>query len=98
MDRIYKAAQATAAGGTASIASKRTATLDWFITRGIDQQQVYDFLGVKGMDDIGVEEIIRLKGVANAVTEGEISLHAIFNPPKDEQETADLDKALGEKP
>jgi len=93
-DRIYKAAQA-ASVGKGTLDQKRTAALEWFAKRGQDAEKVYALLDVKGYEDLGIDEIIRLRGIVNAIQDGDTTVEQIFNPQPEQTEGASkLDEAL----
>ena len=93
-DQVFRAAMQASVGDTDTIAAKREVALSWFGEGGIQPEQVYELLKVHGIDDIGVEQIIRLRGIVNALKDSETTLDAIFNPPKGEEATQELDDAL----
>jgi hypothetical protein len=39
---------------------------------------VFKLLGVGGLDDIGEDELVTLRGLANAIKEGEMTLESVF--------------------
>lgn len=94
VDRIYRKAMAASVGNLDTVAAKRTAAMEYFGGKGYQPEQIYALLKVEGLEDIGVEEIIRLRGIVNAVKQGDATLEGIFNPPKGEEATQELDKAL----
>lgn len=96
-DRVYKAAQ-LASVGKGTMDQKRTAAIDWFSKQGIKPEQIYRLLEVDGLDDVGIEEIITLRGVVNAIKDGDTTLELVFNPPKSSAESAKLDEALAGSP
>ena len=98
VDPIYKAAQ-LASVGKGTIESKRTAALDYFAKQGYAPEAIYEFLGVKGLQDVGIDEIIELRGIINAVKDGETTLQETFNPQAAQsEEAAKLDEALAGSP
>lgn len=95
--KLYEQAQ-KASLGEGTMDAKRTAALDWFGQAGILPEQVYNMLGIEGLEDLGVDEIIDLKGIANAVKGGDTTLEMVFNPPKHSEKTSDLNQALAPDP
>ena len=93
-DRIYQAAMKASVGDLQTIAAKRAAAVNFFSTRGVDPETLYAKLRVEGLDDIGVEEIIRLRGFANAIKDGELSIETLFGAASEEEATDDLNAAL----
>ena len=94
VDRIYRKAMAASVGNVKTVEAKRTAAMEYFGEKGYQPEQIYALLKVEGLEDIGVEEIIRLRGIVNAVKGGDATLEGIFNPPKGEEATQELDEAL----
>lgn len=95
---IYQAAQ-LASVGKGTVEQKRTAALDYFAKAGYAPDVVYEFLGVKGLQDVGIEEIVLLRGIINAIKEGETTLEETFNPkPVVSEEATKLDEALAGAP
>jgi hypothetical protein len=93
-DRVYKAAQ-EASVGKGTLDQKRTRALDYFGKAGVAPEAVYALLGVGGFDDLGIEQIIQLRGIVNAIKDGETTLEEVFNPEPPQSEAASkLDAAL----
>lgn len=77
---IYEDARAVAKGNIKSLVTNRTAALDWLARRGVPQQMVIDALGVAGIEDIGLEELVTLKGMMTTVKDGEATVETVFAP------------------
>jgi hypothetical protein len=78
VDRIYNEARRVALGDAQSMSTKRLNALAWFKGQGISNEQVFEKLGVAGVDDIGEEEYLTLRGLSNAVKQGETTLEDMF--------------------
>lgn len=63
----------------------RKNTIDWFAKKGVTPKQLFDFLSVKGEQDITSEMVSDLRGVANAIKEGTSTIEEIFIPKVDEK-------------
>lgn len=63
----------------------RKATIDWFANKGVTPKKLFDFLSVKGEQDITSEMVSDLRGVANAINEGTSTIEEIFMPKVDEK-------------
>jgi len=48
---------------------------------GVAKEKVFATLGVKAIDDIGLEHLEVLIGYANAIREGDTTIDEVFNPP-----------------
>ena len=96
-DKVYQAAQ-LASVGKGTLAQKRAAALDWFSKKGYDAVRVYRLLEVGGLEDIGIDQIIELRGIVNAVQDGEATLEDIFDPKPESDAARKLDEALAGMP
>ena len=93
--RVYQAARLASLGKGGTITQKRQNAMEWFGKMGVQEQQVFDLLGVRGLDDIGEDQLITLRGLKTAIQDGETTVEQTFNPPKGRSEGAeDLNEAL----
>jgi hypothetical protein len=95
VNRIYNAAK-QASLGKGTIAEKRENSLEWFGRQGVKPEQVYELLGVQGIDDLGEDQLIALRGLKTAIKDGETTIDATFRAAK-VGGAADLNAALGTK-
>ena len=94
-ESIYIAAREASLGKAGTIAQKRTNAFEWFAKTGMNEAQVCEVLGVKGLDDVGVEELIQLRGLRTALTDGDTTVEQLLaktHEPSDE--TNELNKEL----
>lgn len=94
VDRIYNEARRAALGDAKTMSSKRQNGLAWFRTHGATDAQVFALLNVKGIDDVGEEQYLTLRGLMNSVKEGATTIEQLFRAPTSDG-TADLNAALG---
>lgn len=97
VDRIYQAARKASIGPAGTITQKRQNALATFGKMGVKAEQVFAVLGVNGLDDIGEEELITLRGLLNSIKDGETSVEETFRPNGRSEATADLNAALKAK-
>jgi len=76
---IYDAAQGVAAGSEQTLEKRRAEWIALFEKRGINRAQICRRLGVKGIPDIGLEHIVTLKGIANAIKNNEYTVEEAFS-------------------
>lgn len=94
--KVYRAAQEAAAGDTSTMEARRSGAVSWFSERGVEPEALYRVIGVKGLEDIGSEELITLLGLAQAIKQGETSIEQVFRPSaKESAATDELNDALG---
>lgn len=98
---IYLQAQITARGDVATLPDRRAKAIEWFGSKGIKKERIFDLLEVKGVEDIDLEKLSRLSAIKSAVTNNEASLKNIFpdNDGKDKaaQATDATEAALNKK-
>lgn len=99
---IYEAARKVVAGDAKTLANRRSEALSYLQKLGATQEKVLALLCVGGVEDITLEHLLQLRGLANSVREGEISVDEAFPEPKHDGEAktsrADAAKsALGGK-
>ena len=82
---ILEKAKIVAVGGTASIGEKRVKALEYGAKIGVSQEQIFETLGIQGINDIGVDELIALKGLFNSLKDGETTLEEAFGDPYEKE-------------
>jgi hypothetical protein len=75
---IYEACRKTAVGDARSLANSRAAMLDYFLKMGVPNDRVFATIGIKGIEDITLEHLATLKGMATAIKEGDTSVDEAF--------------------
>ena len=76
---IYEAAKKTAIGDAKTLVQRRAGALEHFTKMGVTKDKVFLTLGVKAIDDIGLDHLEVLIGYANAIRDGETSIDEVFN-------------------
>jgi hypothetical protein len=95
--RIYGEARRASLGKGGTITQKRQKALEWFAKLGIQETQVLEVLGVRGIDDIGEDQLITLRGMVTAIQDGEATVEQMFSRGSDSEKTQGLDEALAGK-
>ena len=80
---IADAARKVAAGTSATLPERRDKQLAWFESKGIKRAAVFTWLGVKGVEDIGLEEMADMIAAANTAKEEGASLSEVFSKPRE---------------
>lgn len=95
---LNKAIKVIAGGKT--IEERRKGAHEWIKTLGINENRVWDVLGVNGIGDVGEKHLIDLLGLKTAIDDGDFKIDEIF-PRMDEaeasEETVNKTQALAEK-
>ena len=79
---VFEQAKQAAIGNVQTLANKRDKALQHMQKLGVTQEAVLATLGVAGVEDIGIDELATLRGLANAIKDGEVSPEQAFAPPK----------------
>lgn len=94
---IYHACRKAAVGDIKTLANRRAAMLEHFQKMGVTGDQVFALLGVKGPEDITLDHLATLKGLATALKDGETTIEEAFgqitSPPKPGQRVSEQQKA-----
>lgn len=94
---MYEAAKATVGGDIKTLPTRRKAALEAFKKQGVSKDQVFAKLGIKGEEDIGLDQIILLGGILTAIKEGDTSIEHAFGesgPTSGTMEAGALNMAL----
>jgi hypothetical protein len=80
---IYEAARATSLGKAQSMSERRQNALEWYRRHGATEKEVFAFLGRNGIDEMDTEDCLTLRGLMNAIKDGEITIEEALKPPGD---------------
>lgn len=97
-NRIYQEARKASLGKGGTITQKRQKALEWFSKLGVKEEEVFTLLGVRGLDDIGEDQLITLRGLVTAIQDGETTVEQTFRAIRTGSEDTDaLNDAIREK-
>jgi hypothetical protein len=85
---IHEEVQQTAVGDVKNLAEKRDAMIEHFKKLKVTPEQIFATLDVKGIEDIGLDELAEMKGYATSIKEGDATAASIFAKPEDEKPKA----------
>lgn len=97
VDRIYAAARKASIGQGGTMTQKRQKALDLFAKMGVRPEEIFKVLAVRGLDDIGEDELVTLRGLLNAIKEGDTTVEMTFRPSSTSRATEEVNAALGTK-
>ena len=78
-DDMYQAARATVMGDFKTLANRRAEALKAFVALGVSHDQIFAKLGVTGIEDIGLEHLVVLRGLITAIKDGDITPEQAFS-------------------
>lgn len=92
-NEVYQAARRTAVGDAQTLANKRSSMFAHFQKLGASREAILAAIGVAGEEDIGLDELATLKGIATAIKEGDTTVEQAFpNPQKQTAEAGTTPK------
>lgn len=93
---IYEDARKVCVGDARTLANRRSDAMARLQKVGATQEMVLRFLDKKGIEDIGLDDLLLLQGVFNSIKEGETTVEKAFAPPPEEthQSRAEVVKEL----
>ena len=91
---IYQAARMVSAGDIKTLAHRRGEAIGYFKQYGITEERVLHTLRKAKLEDVDLEDVATLRGLATAVKDREIDIDAAFPDPAEQER---LDKELLER-
>lgn len=88
---IERQAREVAIGNAETLDKRRHAMLGYFAKMGVDTARLCAYVGKASVDDLTLEDVFTLRGVANAIKDGEAKIDDMFPQPK----KTSLDAVLG---
>lgn len=85
---IHEEVIQTAVGDVKNLSEKRDAMMEHFKKLKVTPEQIFATLDVKGVEDIGLDELAEMKQYATAIKEGDATAASIFAKPDEEKPKA----------
>ena len=94
--RVINKAKKVSLGEATSLEESRKKMLDYFQNIGVDQQHLFDYLSVEKIEEIDIDMVVELRGLATAIKEGTTTVQETFFPkPSAEVATEEVDPSKG---
>lgn len=78
--KVMQKAKKVSLGEATSLEESRKKMLDYFQKIGADQQHIFDYLSVTKIEEIDIDMVVELRGLANAIKEGTTTVQETFFP------------------
>ncbi len=75
---IYRAAREVAIGNAETLGARRSKMMDYFAKMGITSERVCALLEVAGVEDIKLDHLAKLRGLATAIKDGDTTIEDAF--------------------
>ena len=93
---IISRVKEVALGQAIDLETSRQNIIQYFAKLGVNEQQLFGYLGISKIDEIDTEMVFELRATANAIKEGTTTVQETFIKPADEKEAAAKAKAKSE--
>lgn len=77
-DDMYEAARSTAMGDYKTLANRRAEAIKMFQSYGVSAEKICATLGVPGVEDIGLDQLVTLRGMLTAIRDGDTTPEQVF--------------------
>ena len=93
---IISRVKEVALGQAIDLETSRQNIIQYFAKLGVNEQQLFGYLGISKMEEIDTEMVYELRATANAIKEGTTTVQETFIKPTEEKEAAAKAKAKSE--
>lgn len=83
--KVIDKAKKVSLGESMTLETSRAKMLDYFKTIGVEEKQILDYLSIEKIDEIDIDMVVELRGLATAIKEGTTSIKEAFAPKVDEK-------------
>ncbi len=92
IESIYERTREIVRGSAETLAVRRTKAMEYFKGIGVSDKQVFDKLGVRGIDDIDLHRLVTLTGLRSSIKNGEETIAGVFHNEDDVKAQAKTSK------
>lgn len=94
--KVINKAKKVSLGQSMSLEDSRTRMLDYFNKIGVDNKKLLDYLSIEKIDEIDMDMVVELRGLANAIKEGTTTVQeTFFTKPTGDSTTEEVDPSKG---
>lgn len=86
--KVIDKAKKVSLGESMTLETSRGKMLQYFKTIGVEEKQILDYLSIEKVDEINIDMVVELRGLANAIKEGTTTAKEAFMPKVDEKKAA----------
>lgn len=87
--KVIDKAKKVSLGESMTLETSRAKMLQYFKTIGVEEKQILDYLSIEKVDEINIDMVIELRGLANAIKEGTTTAKEAFVPKIDVNKAAE---------
>lgn len=94
---VYQEARRVVMGDAKTLVNRRAATLELMQKFGATKEMVLAKLGLGGVEDISLDHLVTLRGIATAIKEGDTTVEQVFAAENKEQQPTNKTEAIKQK-
>lgn len=95
--RVIEEVKKVAMGQALDLEQQRQVLIQYFAKFNVSEQMIYDLLQISKREEIDKERVFTLKGIYNAIKEGDTTVQEAFLKPVEERRIAEQAKAAAEE-
>ena len=95
--RVIEEVKKVAMGQALDLEQQRQVLIQYFAKFNVSEQMIYDLLQISKREEIDKERVFTLKGIYNAIKEGDTTVQEAFLKPVEERMLAEQAKAAAEE-
>lgn len=95
---LYQGARQTAMGDVKTLPTRRAEVLQALARYGVTEQQACAKLRLKGKEDLGLEELLTLRGFLTTIKDGEMSPEEMFAPDEGDRPAVSMPQRKSAQP
>lgn len=88
--KVIDKAKKVSLGESMTLETSRAKMLEYFKTIGVEERQILDYLSIEKVDEIDIDMVIELRGLATAIKEGTTNVKEAFAPKVDEEKAREV--------
>jgi hypothetical protein len=94
--KVIDKAKKVSLGESMTLETSRAKMLQYFKTIGVEEKQILDYLSIEKVDEIDIDMVVELRGLANAIKEGTTTAKEAFEPKIDEKKAKKVAEAFSD--
>ena len=95
--RIISDIKQVALGQSIDLVTSRKNVIEYYSKIGVNEEMLYDYLGIRKLEEIDKEKLYELRAAANAIKEGTTSIEELFIKPAEEKKQAEAARKKAEE-
>ena len=94
--KVIDKAKKVSLGESMTLETSRAKMLQYFKTIGVEEKQILDYLSIEKVDEIDIDMVVELRGLANAIKEGTTTAKEAFEPKIGEKKAKKVAEAFSD--